>query len=244
MANQVTQMLVSEVNAAPLWEQVAAGIRQSIQAGRLRPGDRVVEAQLARQLGISRNPIREALRQLQQQGILEYTPNVGTLVAHVSAEDAQFAIEMRAMLEARAARLILESGNEECVTQLEEIVRRISELPADSTTEEAEALDSEFHRHLIEGSGSAMLRRVWATVDPYTWMIMHVWQEREEDYLPGHAELYEDHRRLLDALRSGDAGEAEEVIHHHIARRWERKTRSADVDVGNAARMTALQTED
>jgi DNA-binding GntR family transcriptional regulator len=211
---------ISDVNATPLWEQVAAGIRQSIRAGALRPGDRIVEAQLARQLGISRNPIREALRQLQQQGIIEYRPNIGTLVTHISRADAQLAVEMRAFLEGRAARLILESGNVDGVRSLEETLARFGQLAEDAEVGMAEALDVEFHRRLIDASGSNMLRRVWSTVDPYTWMIMHVWESRPADYRMDFAQLYEDHAIVVSALRSGSIEESERVAHDHMMRRW------------------------
>lgn len=214
------EVSIPDVSVAPLWEQVAAGIRQSIQAGDMRPGDRIVEAKLARQLGISRNPIREALRQLQQQGILEYRPNIGTLVARISPDDARLAVEMRAFLEARAVRLILETENSECIDRLEEILAQFGRLGKDSAAGEAEALDVEFHRQLIDGSGSAMLRRVWSTVDPYTWMIMHVWQGREREWHQDLSQLYEDHFQVVHALRSGDPEESERVAHDHIMSRW------------------------
>jgi len=212
--------LIPDVNVAPLWEQVAAGIRQSIRAGVLRPGDRIVEAQLARQLGISRNPIREALRQLQQQGILEYRPNIGTLVTRISRADAQLAVEMRAFLEGRAARLILEAGNVDGIRSLEETLARFGQLTEDAELGAAEAVDVEFHRRLIDASGSDMLRRVWSTVDPYTWMIMHVWESRTRDFHMDLTQLYEDHAVVVNALHSGDVEESERVAHDHMMRRW------------------------
>ena len=206
----------SAINAAPLWQQVAAGIRRSIVAGRLRPGERVVEAQLARQLGISRNPIREALRQLQQQGILEYRPNVGAIVAHVSPQDAGLAAEMRIFLETQAVRLLMRRADAGGLARLERIVQAMGDLTGESSAEEMEALDAEFHRCLIEAGGSPMLRRVWETVDPYVWMLLHTWEKRERGFVPDHRMLYEDHRRLLDTLRAGDAGAAEFELRHHI----------------------------
>jgi DNA-binding GntR family transcriptional regulator len=127
---------------------------------------------------------------------------------------------MRAFLEGRAARLILESGNVEGIDALEGILARFGRLQADAAVGEAEALDVEFHRQLIDASGSPMLRRVWATVDPYTWMIMHVWQSRSLDYQVDFGQLYEDHAIVVNALRSGDIEEAERVAHDHMMMRW------------------------
>ncbi len=215
-------MNLESVNAAPLWQQVAGAVRRAIQAGQLRPGDRVVEAQLARQLGISRNPIREALRQLQQQGILEYRPNAGTVVTRVSTADAQMAVEMRAFLEARAVRLLCAGGDAGAFDVLETIVARMGNLPAGASLEDIEALDSQFHDALITAADSAMLRRIWETVDPYTWMIMQTWQLRASDYTLDAGEWHADHRRLLDTLRAGPAPRAEAAIYEHIMHRLER----------------------
>ncbi len=206
------------VSAAPLWQQVAGVIRRAIQSGQLRPGDRIVEAQLARQLGISRNPIREALRQLQQQGLLEYRANAGAVVARIAPADAQMAVEMRALLEARAVRQLREGSHAAAFLALDAIVAQMGALPADAPLAQAEALDSQFHDLLISASQSAMLRRVWETVDPYTWMILTAWQRRDAQYTLDYRELYEDHRRLLDTLRAGDLSAAVAAIHEHILR--------------------------
>jgi len=221
--------LWESVNAAPLWQQVAAAVRRAIQAGQLRPGDRVVEAQLARQLGISRNPIREALRQLQQQGILEYRPNAGTVVTRVSAADAQMAVEMRAFLEARAVRLLRAAGVAAAFAGLEAIVEQMRALPAGASLARIEALDSQFHDALITAANSAMLRRIWETVDPYTWMIMLAWQRRPADYALDVGEWYEDHRRLLDAWRAGSASQAEAAIYDHLLRRLDFVSQTSEV---------------
>jgi len=213
--------MLESVASMPLWQQVAGVIRRAIRAGQLRPGDRVVEAQLARQLGISRNPIREALRQLQQQGILEYRPNAGTIVAKVAAADAQVALEMRAFLEARAVRLVLEAGADGRLERLEQLVAQMANLSPEAPIARAEELDAQFHDHLLTACGSPMLRRVWETVDPYTWMIMVAWQRRSPDYQLDYRGLYEDHQQLLNTLRAGEAAPAEAAVWNHIMRRWQ-----------------------
>jgi DNA-binding GntR family transcriptional regulator len=231
--------LMVGVSAIPLWQQVADGIRQAIQAGRLRAGDRVVEAQLARQLGISRNPIREALRQLQEQGILEYRPNLGTVVARAAPADAQVAVEMRAFMEARAVRLAIEAGRlAALLSALAPIAEQMGALSPDAPLAQAESLDAAFHQTLIAASGSALLQRAWATVDPYTWVVMAGWEGRSPDYRLDYAALAEDHRRLLGELRQGDAAAAEAAVHRHILTSWERlkasEQRSHAVSLENA----------
>ncbi|MHB9124712.1 MAG: GntR family transcriptional regulator [Armatimonadota bacterium] len=208
--------LTDGVDVKPLWQQVANIVRRSIQTGRLRPGDRVVEAQLATQLGISRNPIREGLRQLQLQGILEYKPNVGNVVISLSQSDVRFAIEERAHLEVQAVRLIMQSEDiDGTLGKLVKIVENMRLAEEANELDEAELLDEEFHSMLIAASGSKVLACIWKAVDPYTWMSM-AWQEYGNGQPPIVASLAENHVRLLDILRSGDVTAAEQTVYSHI----------------------------
>jgi len=207
--------LAEGVITDPLWQQVAGLVRRSIQAGKLRPGDRVIEAQLARQLGISRNPIREGLRKLIQQGILEYRPNIGTVVAHLSEADAQLATKVRTFLEMEAVSLILNSNNGEWQDQLGKILAEIANVQGNGNAEELESLDEKFHSAVVAASGSTMLKRVWEAIDPYTWMAI-AWEESHGDVSADHEGFYESHRRFLDILIAGDVAKAKEAIKDHI----------------------------
>ena len=203
------------INLEPLWKQVADGIRRAIQTGALKPGDRVVESHIATQLGISRGPIREGIRQLQERGILEYRTNAGTVVASVSRADALQAIKTRVFLEASAIELLLESSEAGWQNALNDVVARMRECGEDEPLEQVEALDEEFHAALIDATGSVFLKRQWETADPYTWVVI-----ARHEYGAGEtqrpARLIDYHQPLLEALSSRDVGAAIEMMREHI----------------------------
>src|SRR5271156_1650769 len=90
---------------SPLRDQVVAELRQAILSGRLKPGERLVEGRLADELGVSRNPVREAIRALASEGLIEVTARRGAAVASLTAQEAEELLEVRATLEGANARL-------------------------------------------------------------------------------------------------------------------------------------------
>src|SRR5580704_15724302 len=105
--------------AAPLRRQVLDELRQSIIAGRLRPGARLVERELIAMMGVSRTVIREALRQLESEGLVAIVPNKGPIVRELTRDEARDLYSIRAVLEGLAARLFVENASELSIGRLE-----------------------------------------------------------------------------------------------------------------------------
>jgi len=119
-----------------LHDQVVTELRQAILSGRLKPGERLVEGRLADELGVSRNPVREAIRVLASEGLIEVTARRGAAVATMTEQEARETIELRALLEGQNARL---------AARRQELTELQAEQPSDSVTittmkEELEAL--------------------------------------------------------------------------------------------------------
>src|SRR5690242_13281051 len=109
MAAQASSVTFQQVPSfRPLRHDAYEALREAILLGRLRPGERVVEAEIARQMGFSRGPIREAVRQLGQDGLVEYQPRRGVIVTKLTSERVFDAYTVRAHLEGLAARLAAE----------------------------------------------------------------------------------------------------------------------------------------
>src|SRR5580700_12350536 len=106
-------------SAAPLRRQVLDELRQSIIAGRLRPGARLVERELIAMMGVSRTVIREALRQLESEGLVAIVPNKGPIVRTLTVEEARDIYAIRAVLEGLAARLFTEQADQTQISRLE-----------------------------------------------------------------------------------------------------------------------------
>src|ERR1700693_252173 len=108
---------------SPLRDQVVTELRQAILSGRLKPGERLVEGRLTDELGVSRNPVREAIRALASEGLIEVTARRGAAVATMTEQEARETIELRALLEGQNGRLAARRPDGEIIKRIEAAVR-------------------------------------------------------------------------------------------------------------------------
>ena len=140
-------------SAAPLRRQVLDELRQSIIAGRLQPGARLVERELIAMMGVSRTVIREALRQLESEGLVAIVPNKGPIVRELTRDEARDLYSIRAVLEGLAARLFVENASELSIGRLERELRSTEQAYADGDSEQILAAKNRFYEILLERSG-------------------------------------------------------------------------------------------
>ncbi len=193
-----------------LSDQVVTAVRSAILTGRLRPGERLVEADVAAQMGVSRGPVREAFQNLTQQGLLVTHPRRGTFVYELTKGEARHIVRFRAAVEGVAARTVAEERPEAALSRLEQLVLGLEDTGRGD--EELRELDIAFHQTLMEAAGNRWALQAWSTLHPFVWLLIGPVQ-------PGHEEvpaLGPRHRRVLDALRSGDGDHAEATIRDHI----------------------------
>jgi DNA-binding GntR family transcriptional regulator len=193
-----------------LSDQVKDRLLEAILDGRYPPGARIVETRVARELGTSQAPVREALRDLEALGLVETTAFRGARVRHPSADELLEAFVVRSQLETLAARLAVPRMTDADLDQLAgylgEMRRaaRIGDLHAEAVA------DAAFHGRVVEVSGNAMLRRVWQRLEPLSRTYITL-------VAPGadrHA-IADMHQPILDALRGRDAGRAAQALDHH-----------------------------
>ena len=201
----------------PLPALVRQSIEEQILAGALKEGDQIVEYRVARQMGISQTPVREALRTLERDGLVETFPHRGTFVRHVTRREAAERYTLGMELEAFAARLALPRLTESDYRTLDEIIDEMAAAAERRAGQHAGAdgaeqgaggetfarsveLNNAFHRYLVERAGHELLLRAWLAVNPLNWRF--VTYTRLLD--PGPVELAERHRSLLAAYRTGD----------------------------------------
>ncbi|MCC7371790.1 MAG: GntR family transcriptional regulator [Chloroflexi bacterium] len=198
-----------------LSRRIVDQLKRVIIAGELRPGDRVLETELAEQLGVSRGPVREAFRQLEQEGLLVSYPHRGTFVATVPEDEIEEVYALRAHLEAHAARRVVVERRDEALTLLGDLVDQMLEAAAARDLPAVADLDLQFHDTLLELSGYQGLHRIWRSMDGLV---------RARTYatlaLPGREELIEytakSHRPIVEAIRSGDVERVDAAVKHHI----------------------------
>jgi DNA-binding GntR family transcriptional regulator len=135
------------------------GLRDAIVSGRYRPGDRLNESKIAREFGISRIPVREALMQLQEHGLVMNHERRGMFVTRLSEEDVQRINSLRVVLEAEALKLCRLKISKNDATRLTDVMTRM-EAWTERTEMDAAALDLEFHRTLWEAAGNPYLTKV------------------------------------------------------------------------------------
>jgi len=191
--------------------EAAALIRAAIVEGRLQPGERLKEEQLARELGVSRTPVREALLFLEAEGAVVLQPNRGATVRRYTPEEIREAYELRALLEGHAARRAAERITAQALARLAESCARFERLRA-GEVEELARENHLFHHTILEAAGSERLgSMVRGVVELPLVYKAFFWYSPEQQRRSAH------HHRLLErALRDRDARRAELVMQEHV----------------------------
>ena len=190
-------------------------IREDILNGKYKENDELRENTIGKELGVSRTPVREALRQLELEGLVTIIPNRGAYVTGISNKDIWDIYVMRSMLEGLCARWAAEHITDEQLDELEEAIL-LSEFQMKKESgfspEQVAALDSKFHSVLYEASGSRMLSRVLADFHNYVQMARKTSVVSEERARKSIRE----HRQILRAIHDRDAEMAEQLANEHI----------------------------
>ncbi|HLZ27573.1 MAG TPA: GntR family transcriptional regulator [Chloroflexota bacterium] len=217
----------------PLSEEAYDALRAAILGGRLQPGARIVEADIARQMATSRSPVREAVRKLEHEGLLEYVPRRGTIVVGLSPDDVADAYQLRAHLEAYGARLAATRASEEQLARLLEMIERMRGCASSNDLEGLVAADVEFHRSVCDASGSPRLLQAWETLNPARWTLVSGLRATDLSL----EQIAERHWPILAALRSHKPDHAETIIRSHILELGERVLSGlVEAGVGSGAR--------
>lgn len=187
-------------------------IREAIVDGRLEPGMRLKEEELARELGISRTPIREALLMLQAEGLVDAIPNRGAMVRVHTAEDLDDLYQLRALLEGYAARRAAIRISEEQLEELRASCERFDALDPEQDLRELVRENMVFHSAILEIAGStrleSMVRRVIELPLVYK---SYIWYSPDQKRISGHY-----HRQIVTALGGRDSERAELIMKEHI----------------------------
>ncbi|WIM09626.1 GntR family transcriptional regulator [Enhydrobacter sp.] len=195
---------------ASLSKFVRERIRGRILDGRLKPGARLVEDRLSAELGVSRVPVREALRSLAAEGLVRLEPHRGATVVEVTPETVAELVEVRALLEGQNARLAARRHDPEIVALLRETLAHGNAAAESGTTEELARLNAEFHERLGEASRNSVLLDVMRGLRERTGMAFAI---------NGRARAREDwkeHAGILEAVIAGDEELASLLAIRHV----------------------------
>jgi DNA-binding GntR family transcriptional regulator len=194
-----------------LGDQVKEYVIEAIMSGEFQPGDRVVASSLARQLGVSQAPVREAIRDLVLLGFLESQAFKGTSVRSFSPKELYEVYTVRAALESLAARLAVERLTEDDVHELRDTLEEMIRAAQEQDEEQMVRLDNRFHETIMQVSDNQLLYQLWQTLQFGYWTIVTT---RSSSY--NLEELARRHETLLEAIASRDPQQAATAMQHHI----------------------------
>ncbi|QIE57811.1 GntR family transcriptional regulator [Pikeienuella piscinae] len=194
-------------------DQVVDAIVEATATGVFLPGDRIVEAEIARSLNVSRVPVREALRILESQGIVVNTRYRGMRLMDVGVERLEKILKVRLALETLAAREVLEKMRDDpdLLRPLEKVVADLHAAARRKDAYEVARLDAEFHRVLCDISGNEILLQLWEPLSRQLTIIFGLSTFQKE-----LASIVSEHDSLLESLTEGDMNATEKAMKVHI----------------------------
>ena len=191
-------------------QALASAIRERVIRGQYPPGHRLTEDDLAEQYGVSRIPVREALRLLEGEGFVRVKPYSGTFVAELTAQDAADLLEIRGVLEPLAAARAAETRTNDHLEALRQILADGNAALAVDDLEQLAELNTQFHTLLTEASGNTSLTQIIGGLkNKITWVYSVELPRRAAD-------SWAEHRLIINALERSDADSARALMVAHV----------------------------
>jgi DNA-binding GntR family transcriptional regulator len=196
----------------PLREVVCETLRDAVRRGILQPGERLMEIQLAEDLGVSRTPVREAIRKLEMEGYVIMMPRRGTYVADLSIRDINEVFEIRTSLESLASGLAAERINEDELEKLQRLLVEIGAYIKSGDMESIVRTDTEFHDLLYQASRNTRLVGIISNLREQLTRFRTTSMS-----FPGRLKAtLEEHRKIVEAIAQGDEKAARKAAEHHM----------------------------
>ena len=198
----------------PVRNELLEVLRHMILSGEMEPGTRLVERELASRLGVSRTPIRECIRQLEIEGLVEHLPRQGCVVRKVSLGEVVEVFMIRASLEGLASRLAAERRTTRDIGRLKRILTQMETSIAQGDSRRIHELHVAFHEAMYRMAQSPRLAGMLRSL-----MQQSFWFARIAYGMPGRTEeALSEHKALLEAIEKGDPDLAEARTREHVER--------------------------
>jgi DNA-binding GntR family transcriptional regulator len=210
--------LAKKFQRSSLSKQVSEHLFQLMIHGVLKPGDKVNELALAKSLGVSRNPIREAIRKLEQKGILVTEPGRGAFVRELNDKDINEIGELRLLVETTALRRSLKKINQQVVEELRHIVAEMERAAQDGLAERLVEFDFDFHAKIVSLAGNSRFDRVFRDVFDEMRVVVALLDLQSDPIRNGAR----DHIPILEAIEARDVRTATRALEAHIRQSWGR----------------------
>ena len=199
-------------NPTLIKDQVYDKIKKEILSGSISPGSRVLEGRLAKQVNVSRTPVREALHVLEKEGFLESFPRVGYRVRQITWMEAIEINEIRAVLEPLAVKKAIESEDQSYVGELEEVLKKTEKAARQNQINSFLQYDAEFDEIIVRASGMKTLVDVWATLRHR----LKLYRMGAQDSLETMMRSIKGHWKILECLKVKDKEGVNRAIIEHL----------------------------
>jgi DNA-binding GntR family transcriptional regulator len=192
---------------------VADALAGAIRNGELLPGDRILEVQMAERLGVSRATLREAIKTLTADGLLEIRDDRGAYVRKLDTDEIADMIVMRATIEGMAARLVAGRRDREALSRIAKVARRMETEAKNGKSARWRQLDAVFHETIVAAAGNPMLLKAWSNINVLLRLFM---QRINPAYDTSPEQVLANHDSFIDVLAKGTPDEAERLVRHII----------------------------
>jgi DNA-binding GntR family transcriptional regulator len=207
---------MKRIQAGYLAQEAAKRIREMIRKGALKKGDRILEAPMCQAMGVSRTPLREALRILSSEGLIELIPNRGAYVAQPSIKDIGEMFYVMSILEGTCARVCVEKMDDEGLRRLDDLYRKLEEHCQAEDREKYMAVNHSFHSLIQELAGNKVLSEVINALRQKILLYRY-----RQIYQPNRLkESMQEHRDLQQAFRERNPEGAERFMQEHLTRQF------------------------
>lgn len=201
-------------NHRPLREIVYDELKKQILTGEILPGDRMMEVELADIMGVSRTPVREAIRKLEKEGLVTIEPRKGAYASNVSIKDMVDVLEVRQGLEAMAASIASGRITEEQKEELLSVIENYKKAVESEDIEKIIDYDEAFHSKIVSISGNKTLMQVFSMVQELALRFRYIYYEDFKRY----ENMPKEHQLIEEAILSGDAEQARIAAQEHVSR--------------------------
>jgi DNA-binding GntR family transcriptional regulator len=195
-----------------LGERVYTSMLESILSGQIGTGQHLVEQTLADQLSVSRISVREAIRRLAQDELVEIIPNRGAFVVRLTAEDVEEIFRLRAALEGLAVERLTKSVTAQDLQIFDDLLEEMQQYEQDGNRVRGAAADTRFHRTIMELSGQRRSYQVWERMSGQITVVLY----NVSNYYPSYQGLVDRHIHIVELIRAGDPRPAVEQLQNHI----------------------------
>ena len=203
-----------EDNGNSLGDMVYRQLKDSIVNGELLPGDRLMEIKLAEKMGVSRTPVRDAIKRLEKEDMVITIKDRGARVASINAKDVRAATEMRKVLGQMCVRMAAVNISSEDIRKMEDANENFLRAVRAGDVRKLSLADNAFHRCICDATGSKIVHDINEVFEQKILRYKFEYLRMEKDY----EAIYNEHRQIAETLAAGDVEKAERLIAAHVSR--------------------------